>query len=109
VVVKSAGEDGLLYESELIQVIQSWVVAMSSAQLRSFRHTATVIALEIESALASEAARIEKSEEIATRQRDAEHKKKKGSDKEKSRAAKLREIKFNKAKVNEYLKEFFDG
>lgn len=82
---------------------------MSSAQLRSFRHTATVVALEIESALAGVAAGIEKAEETTTKQRDAERKKKKGGEREKALTTKLAEVKTQKAKVNEFLKEFFDG
>ena len=50
--IQSAAEMGLLYDTELMPTLQGWVVAMSSAHMRSFRHTATVIALEVESAIA---------------------------------------------------------
>lgn len=82
---------------------------MSSAQLRSFRHTATVVALEIESALAGVGASIEKDEETTTKQRDNERRKKKGGEREKTLTAKLAGIKSQKTKLNEFLKEFFDG
>lgn len=86
---------------------------MSSAQLRSFRHTATVVALEIESALCLVAAAIEKEAETVGRQKDAERKKRKGagaaSEREKTLATKAAEIKGRKTKTNEFLKDFFDG
>jgi cohesin complex subunit SA-1/2 len=86
---------------------------MSSAQLRSFRHTATVVALEVESALATVAAGIEKEAETVARQREGERKRRKGNnqvgEREKALSAKAADIKGKKNKINEYLKEFFDG
>lgn len=86
---------------------------MSSAQLRSFRHTATVVALEVESALATVAAGIEKEAEIVARQREGERKRRKGSnqvgEREKTLSAKAANTKGKRNKINEYLKEFFDG
>lgn len=104
----------MLYSSELITTLQSWLVAMSSAQLRSFRHTATVVALEIESALCIVAAAIEKDAETVGRQKEAERKKRKGatngaSEREKTLNMKAAEIKSRKTKMNEFLKDFFDG
>ena len=74
--IKSSADLGSLYTSDLVITIQAWVVAMSSSQLRSFRHTATVIALEIEAALCTVAAAVEKEAETVTRQRDGERKRK---------------------------------
>ena len=74
--VKSAAESGTLYDSDLLTTIQSWVVPMSSSVLRSFRHTATVIALVIETALCDVAATVDKEFEVVQRQRDGERKKK---------------------------------
>ena len=54
--ISSAAELGSLYTSDLMPTLQTWVIAMSSSQLRSFRHTATVIALEVETALCDAAA-----------------------------------------------------
>ena len=86
---------------------------MSSAQLRSFRHTATVIALEIESALAKVAAGIHKTAETIGRQREGERKRQRGNkgsnERDKSLAAKAAEISNKITKVTEYLREFFDG
>ncbi len=86
---------------------------MSSAQLRSFRHTATVVALELESALSSVAAVIERETGMINRQREGERKRRKGSHKPSERDNSLQkkaaEIKEKRTKMNEYLKEFFDG
>ncbi|KAF8314489.1 hypothetical protein DL93DRAFT_2097241 [Clavulina sp. PMI_390] len=111
--VKSASESDALFTSELMPTFQAWIVAMSSAHLRSFRHTATVVALEIETALCTIAAAIEKDAETVGRQKDAERKKRKGSggvsEREKTLNAKAAEIKGRKTKISEYLQDFFDG
>ena len=111
--IQSSAEVGTLYTSDLLMTVQAWVVAMSSSQLRSFRHTATVIALEIETALCDVAANVEKEAELVTRQREGERKRKaaKGaaSGREKEFEAKAAEVKERRTKLAEYLKEFFDG
>ena len=112
--IRSAAESGSLYTSDLILTIQSWVIAMSSSQLRSFRHTATVIALEIETALCEVASAVEKEAELITRQREGERKRKgKGggalSGREKEIEKKAADVKSRRNKLSEYLKEFFDG
>lgn len=113
-IVVSAAETGALYDEELIPILQTWVVAMSSAQLRSFRHTATVVALEIESALAEIAAAVDKEAEILRRQKEGEKKKgagsaAKGKGREKDLQAKHDNVQARKSQLKEYLKEFFDG
>ncbi|OCB88288.1 hypothetical protein A7U60_g4590 [Sanghuangporus baumii] len=111
--VQASAEMGTLYTSDLLMTIQAWVIAMSSSQLRSFRHTATVIALEIETVLCDVAAEVEKEAELVTRQRDGERKRKgaKGtaSGREKEFEIKAKEVKDRRAKLSEFLKEFFDG
>ncbi|KAL5478298.1 IRR1 [Sanghuangporus weigelae] len=111
--VQASAEMGTLYSSDLLMTIQAWVIAMSSSQLRSFRHTATVIALEIETALCDVAAEVEKEAELVTRQRDGERRRKgaKGaaSGREKEFEIKAKEVKDRRAKLSEFLKEFFDG
>lgn len=88
---------------------------MSSAGLRSFRHTSTVVALEVETALAIRAALIEKEAEVIGRQRDTERKRRgtgsgnKLNEREKALATKAAEVKTRKTKINEYLRAFFDG
>ena len=110
--VQAAAEMETLYNSDLLMTIQAWVVAMSSSQLRSFRHTATVIALEVETKLCEVAATVEKEAELAIRQREGERKRKSGkgvSSREKEFDAKAAELKEKRAKLAEFLKEFVDG
>lgn len=74
-----------------------------------------MVALEVESALAIRAAAIEKEAEVVSRQRDTERKRRgagsgnKLSEREKTLATKAAEIKTRKTKINEFLREFFDG
>lgn len=96
--------------------LQTWVVAMSSSQLRSFRHTATVIALEVETALCDVAAAVEKEAEIVGRQREGERKRKAAANKgkggtarEKDFEGKAAEVRERRTKLAEFLKEFVDG
>jgi len=110
--IRAASETDALFSSDLIPTLQSWVVAMSSARLRSFRHTATIVALEVESALCTVAADIEKEAETVHRQKEAERKKRKGagsSQREKALSSKAAEAKARKTKMNEMLNDFFDG
>ncbi|TFK29563.1 hypothetical protein FA15DRAFT_632012 [Coprinopsis marcescibilis] len=111
--VISASELGSLYSTDLMQTLQAWVVAMSSSQIRSFRHTATVVALEVETALCEVAAATEKESQIVGRQREGEKKRKagaKGSNpRDKELQAKAQEIRERRKKLAEYLKEFVDG
>lgn len=85
---------------------------MSSSQLRSVRHTATVVAMDLESALCEVAAEVEKEVVIVARQREGE-KKRAGNAKGKGRAkefeGKAEEVRERRNKLNEYLREFFDG
>lgn len=110
--VDASAELGTMYNTDLLPVIQAWVVSMSSSQLRSFRHTATVIALEIETALCDVAAAVEKEAEVLTRQREGERKRKAqgaGKAREKEFEAKAAEVKDHRAKLADYLRDFFDG
>ena len=89
---------------------------MSSSQLRSFRHTATVIALEVETALCDVAAAVEKEAEVVSRQREGERKRKAAGNKGKAGNAretelekKAAEVRERRSKLAEFLKEFVDG
>lgn len=111
--ITSAADLGLLYSTDLMATLQTWVVAMSSSQIRSFRHTATVVALEVETSLCEVAAAVEKEAQLVGRQREGE-KKRKGTAKgatprEKELQAKAAEIRERRTKLAEYLKEFVDG
>ncbi|CCM03065.1 uncharacterized protein FIBRA_05185 [Fibroporia radiculosa] len=114
--IASSAELGSLYTSDLMATLQTWVVAMSSSQLRSFRHTATVIALEVETALCDVAAAVEKEAEVVGRQREGERKRKAAANKgkggtarEKELESKAAEIRERRANLAEFLKEFVDG
>ncbi|KAH9035024.1 hypothetical protein EDB85DRAFT_1945370 [Lactarius pseudohatsudake] len=113
--IVSAAEVGVLYTTDLMATIQTWITCMSSSQLRSFRHTATVVALEILTALCDVAASVEKEAGVLDRQRAGEKKRKAGNktkattsrEKElESRAAEVRERKTN---LDEFLKELVDS
>jgi cohesin complex subunit SA-1/2 len=82
---------------------------MSSSQIRSFRHTATVVALEVETALCDVAAAVDKEADIVGRQREAERKRKGGGGREKEFDSKAAEVRERRTKLAEYLKEFVDG
>ncbi|KAI0772878.1 hypothetical protein BD413DRAFT_622407 [Trametes elegans] len=112
----SSAELGSLYTSDLMPTLQTWVIAMSSSQLRSFRHTATVIALEVETALCDVAASVEKEAEVVSRQREGERKRKAAGNKGKGGNAreselekKAAEVRDRRSKLAEFLKEFVDG
>jgi cohesin complex subunit SA-1/2 len=87
---------------------------MSSSVIRSFRHTATVIALETQTALCTVAATIDSELEMVQRQREGEKKKKnkgKGATggRDKEFELKAQEIKEKRTQLSEFIKEFFDG
>lgn len=112
--VLTSAELGLLYSTDLIATLQTWVVAMSSSQIRSFRHTATVIALELETALCDVAAAAEKEAEVASRQREGEKKRKAtnksaGAARLKELNLKAKDVRKRREQVSEFLKEFVDG
>src|SRR5882762_7846231 len=109
--IASSAELGSLYTSDLMATLQTWVIAMSSSQIRSFRHTATVVALEVETALCDVAAAVEKEAEIVGRQREGERKRKgsKGGGREKEFDGKAAEVRERRTKLAEFLKEFVDG
>ncbi|KAG1740516.1 uncharacterized protein EDB91DRAFT_353827 [Suillus paluster] len=111
--VLSAADVGALYTSDMVTTLQTWVVAMSSSQIRAFRHTATAVALEVETALCQVAAAVEKEAEIVGRQREGERKRraanKAQSVREKDLDGKAAEVRKRRAALAEYLKEIVDG
>ncbi|KDR77313.1 hypothetical protein GALMADRAFT_267467 [Galerina marginata CBS 339.88] len=110
--VISASDLDALYSSQMMETLQQWVVSMSSSQIRSFRHTATVIALEAETALCDVAAAVDKESEVVARQREGE-KKRKGSKGGNARLKELevksQDIKRRQNKLKTFVKEFVDG
>ncbi|KAF9700282.1 hypothetical protein EKO04_001807 [Ascochyta lentis] len=74
--VQSIAQSGLMYEhQELLENTAVWIGAMSSSGNRPFRHTATVAALAITTALASAAADIVENTAKKIRQSESEAKK----------------------------------
>jgi cohesin complex subunit SA-1/2 len=116
--IASSADTGSLYKSDLMGTLQTWVIAMNSSQIRSFRHTATVVALELQSALCDVARKVEKEVETVGRQREGEKKRraaKGGNDKmgggvrDKELERKMREVNGRKTKVTEFINEFDTG
>lgn len=95
-----------------METLQQWVVSMSSSQIRSFRHTATVIALEAETALCDVAASVHKEAEVLARQQEGE-KKRKGPKNTNTRLkeleSKAKEVEKRKSTLLGFIKEFVDG
>lgn len=74
--VQTIARTGLMYEdNQLMENIQVWICAMSSASNRPFRHTSTVVALSLTTGLAQVASDIADNAAKMTRQRDTESKK----------------------------------
>lgn len=74
--VQSIAQSGLMYENqELLENIAVWVGAMSSSANRPFRHTATVAALAITTALAEVAAELNENKAKKMRQGESEARK----------------------------------
>jgi len=81
---------------------------MSSSQIRSFRHTATVIALEAETALCEVAAAVDKESHVIARQREGERKRK-GKGGNPQLETKAKEVRQRQNKLKAFIKEFVDG
>ena len=106
-IISSAYEAEVLTADGFMETFQAWVSAMSSSSLRSFRHTATVIALWTISAINEVSAQATKDLATATRQRDAE-KKKARADKSRLQELerKVQDARRLKASLDEYINEF---
>ncbi|KIM27792.1 hypothetical protein M408DRAFT_329747 [Serendipita vermifera MAFF 305830] len=109
--ITSAAELGALYASELMSVLQAWIVPLSGSQIRSFRHTATVIALYIETALCQVAASVDKELQVLSRQKEGERSKAAGRSKgrEQELDAKTKEVNTRRATLKEHLKDIFNA
>lgn len=108
--VMSAYEAEVLTADGFMEPFQAWVSAMSSSSLRSFRHTATVVALWTVSALNEVSTQATKDLSTATKQRDAE-KKKARTDKSrlKDLESKVLESRKLKARLEEYINEVINS
>jgi cohesin complex subunit SA-1/2 len=100
----------ILYDEVFCETFQTWLAAATSSRLRSFRHTTTVIALDFITALCKVAVEVSKEFNTASRQRDAEAKRPHADQKRlKTMEQNVHEHHEQKVKIDEYLKEMFDG
>jgi hypothetical protein len=109
--ISSSAELGSLYASDLIPILQAWIVPLSGSQIRSFRHTATVIALYMETALCQTAAAVDKELQVLSRQKEGERNKKAGRSKarESELDTKTKEVNTRRATLKEHLKDIFNA
>lgn len=70
--LEDAAEADILGEEDLLDVWQQWLIAFSVSSLRSFRHTATLVALWTIRALSTQLEQTRDQYDVAVRQRDAE-------------------------------------
>ncbi|WFD21141.1 cohesin complex subunit [Malassezia caprae] len=70
--LEDAAEADILGEEDLLDVWQQWLAALSVSSLRSFRHTATLVALWTINALSAQLEQAREQYDVAVRQRDAE-------------------------------------
>ncbi|KAH7106865.1 hypothetical protein BKA62DRAFT_631828 [Auriculariales sp. MPI-PUGE-AT-0066] len=109
--VAAAFETGVLLDDSLFHPFPQWVISMASASLRSFRHTATVVALELQTALSEVASAADKEAETLVRQRDTEKKKKTGRSaaREKELEQKSKKANETRAKIKALMKDIHEG
>ncbi|KAI8577651.1 hypothetical protein K450DRAFT_251103 [Umbelopsis ramanniana AG] len=102
----------IIYDGLLIETLQAWLATMSSSTFRPFRHTATMIALNLISALSAVANRAVQEKKIANRQLGAERRKTSNGNaterlkmlQEKSKTLANKEV-----RLNGYIKHYFDS
>ena len=109
-VIKRLHSDSILYDQpEIIDNINVWVGTMSGASYRPFRHTATVVALSVGTALCEVAKEVQDSMATTKTQLDAEKKKKSVN---KGRVGTMQEsMKAEEKKleaIDGYLRDLFD-
>lgn len=103
-------ETEIMYkDSDLMENIHRWVASMSSSTLRPFRHTATTVALAMETALVEIAKKLDDRVTKLTQQAESE-KARKGKNKEKLAAIQrnLEEANQNREICQEKIRDFFD-
>lgn len=85
--ISSSSDAEVLYDDTMMEVFKAWVSAMSSSSIRSFRHTATVMALWTITSVSSVSEQAKKDLNSVVKQRDTE--KKKGNRNDKARLKEL--------------------
>lgn len=109
-VIRTVHNSSSLYEDvALFDNIQTWVDTMSSAGIRPFRHTATLISLTMSTALCQVARDLESSISMSRRQAETESKKKKVNQARVKSMQQKMEVDENKlTTVENILKDEFD-
>ncbi|KAM0792165.1 hypothetical protein ACM66B_004862 [Microbotryomycetes sp. NB124-2] len=72
---RAAATSEILYDTPFSDLVQAWILVLSSSKIRAFRHTATVIALLSVSALNEVHIEVTKEQSQASRAKEAEEKK----------------------------------
>lgn len=108
--IRAIYNSGLLFSSlELIENIQIWVSAMSAAQNRPFRHTATVVSLAIITSLCEVGSELAEAAANSLRHSESQRKKTKVN---KGRVSHLqqetKQAKANQETLNTIIKDWFD-
>lgn len=108
--IKAIYNSGLLFDSiALIENIQIWLSAMSAAQNRPFRHTATVVSLSIITSLCEVGAELAEISATALRHSETQRKQKKIN---KSRVSDLqqeaKQAKANQETLDTLIRDWFD-
>lgn len=108
--VQSISAKGLLFEEPaLVENIQVWVITMSSAANRAFRHTSTVIALEIVSAFCNLGREFVDTRAKILRQVEGEQKNKKvNQSRVKTLQSAAQAAAERKAQLDSLIKDWFD-
>jgi cohesin complex subunit SA-1/2 len=107
--VVSAHETEILYDDRFVETVQTWLASSSDSNLRSFRHTCTIIALSFITGLAEVAAKVADDLAKATRQRDNEKSKsKKDTARLKDLEKRVKTVHNRKRTIENNLKLLFD-
>lgn len=106
----AAASSEILYDTNFAELLEAWIVSLSSSKIRAFRHTATVVALTTVSALNAVHVEVKKDFTQASRAREAEEKKgRKDKARLKDLAKRADTIQERQSKVEELLDLLYEG
>lgn len=99
--------------SALVAVLQAWLFTLSHSPLRSFRHTGTVVALDVMTGLVDALKDVGEELSVASRQKESERRKagastKEGKERVKELDRTMKNVHWKKTRLEEYLQEFFN-
>jgi len=101
-------QDSLLYDDTLIEILSSWLSALTSSRVRAFRHTSTLTVFHVMDCLMN--VLIEQKEKIEKNEQQLKtSKKKKEKEQEKQLKKASDELNEKIVFIENQLKEFFDG